>query len=447
MFPIHSLTARPPRRALLSLAIATAAALLLSGGAARAQGDFVIDITKPKRSRYPIALPMAVGSDPALAKVVHDVASFDFNIAGWFKVVDPRSYLANLEGEGLGVDVDSWKNVGAFGVIKYRAVRSGGGVLLTFKLYEIEKGGAPVLERSYRGSAADVRQLTHRWANEVVNYFTGEPGFFGSKIAYVTKGKRGKRIIGMDFDGANKYALTRNASTNILPAWSADGSRLLFTSYMRNNPDLYVVGAAGGRPRRVSRYRGMNVGGSWSPDGSKIALTLSKDGNPDIYIIDAASGRILRRLTNDRAIDTSAAWSPSGREIAFVSDREGGPQIFVMNADGSGQRRVSLNGSYNTTPTWSPRTDERRIAYTTRDGGNFDIVTLNLESGEMVRITQNEGTNEEPSFAPNGRVIAFSSARPGGAGIYLANADGTGDAIRVARGAITSIDWGPAPKP
>ena len=86
------------------------------------------------------------------------------------------------------------------------------------------------------------------------------------------------------------------------------------------------------------------------------------------------------------------------------------------------------------------------LAYTTRDGKNFDILTLNLATKKMVRITQNEGSNEEPSFSPNGRVLAFSSARKGGAGIYLANADGSGNALRVYKGNVTSIDWGPAPK-
>jgi TolB protein len=53
--------------------------------------------------------------------------------------------------------------------------------------------------------------------------------------------------------------------------------------------------------------------------------------------------------------------------------------------------------------------------------------------------------NEEPSWAPNGRAIAFASTRPGGAGIYLANADGTGDAVKVWSGVGTSVDWGPTP--
>ena len=87
------------------------------------------------------------------------------------------------------------------------------------------------------------------------------------------------------------------------------------------------------------------------------------------------------------------------------------------------------------------------IAYTTRDGGKYDIVTLDLATKKMTRITQGEGSNEEPSFSPNGRAIAFASTRSGGSGIYIANADGTGSATKVYSGSVTGIDWGPAPKP
>jgi TolB protein len=253
--------------------------------------------------------------------------------------------------------------------------------------------------------------------------------------------------MAMDFDGHGAYSVTRNKSINMLPSWSPGGGQIAFTSYMRNNPDLYVVSAGGGRPKKLSTKKGMNTGASWSPDGSKIALTLSKDGNPEIYVISAKDGKTLTRITDDKAIDTSPAFSPDGSEIAFVSDREGSPQIFVVSSSGGKAKKVSKNGTYNTTPTWSPKKGTRVLAYTTRDGGNFDIVTLDLDSSKMTRITQDEGNNEEPSFSPNGRVIAYASTRKGGAGIYLANSDGTGKAIKVYSGGATGVDWGPAPKP
>jgi TolB protein len=402
-------------------------------------GGVVIDINSAKHTLYPIAVPMSVEGDAAAAREVAQVASFDLSVAGVFKVLDPASFLADQKTEGLIIDPQKWKDVGAFGVIKYRASPTD----IEFRLYEVSKGATSVLTKVYPRKG-DARSITHRFCNEVVKHYTGEAGFFGSKIAFTAKGRGASAIYAMDFDGANAYKVSNNSSQNILPAWSPSGGQIAYTSFMRNNPDLYLAPAGGGRPFQLSAQRGMNTGAAWSPDGSKIALTLSKDGNPEIYVISAKDGGIAKRITNDRAIDTSPAWSPDGGQLAFVSDRNGGPQIFVVSANGGAAQQVSFNGSYNTTPTWMPRAGKHVIAYTTRDGGVYDIVTLDLDTKVMTRITQNEGSNEEPSFSPNGRAIAFARA---GQGVFIANADGTGKAVKVWSGSATGIDWGPAPGP
>lgn len=412
-----------------------ASALLVDVSTVSAQQGVVIDVNATQKGKYPLAL--AVGGTDAVAKEIAQVESFNMSVAGVFKVLDPASFLDQTP--GLAIDPQKWKDVGALGVIKYSATATD----IEFRLYEVSKGATAVLTKSYKRAGSNTRQIVHRWCNEVVKYYTGEAGFFGSKIAFTVKGKKASAIYAMDFDGNGAYSVSNNSSTNILPAFSPSGGQIAYTSFMRNNPDLYVGNAGGGRPKQISKHRGMNTGASWSPDGSKIALTLSKDGSPDIYIINASDGSVLSRLTNDKAIDTSPAWSPDGGSIAFVSDRNGGPQIFVASASGGGAKQVSFNGSYNTTPTWSPAKGKKIIAYTTRDGGRYDIVTLDLDTKAMVRITQGEGNNEEPAFSPNGRAIAFARS---GQGVFIANADGTGKAIKVWSGSATGVDWGPAPK-
>jgi TolB protein len=406
----------------VAIAIAVATLVSPSVRADEPKSGVVIDVNSPKRTLYPIAVPLSPEGDANAAR----------------EVIDPASFLADLKAEGTNIDPQKWKDVGAFGVMKYRATSSE----IEFKLYEVSKGANPSLTKTYPRKG-DVRSIVHRWCNEVVKYYTGELGFFGSKIAFTAKAKGTNAIYAMDFDGANAYAVSRNSSTNILPAWSPNGGSIAYTSFMRNNPDLYVTASGGARPKKVSGQRGMNTGAAWSPDGSKIALTLSKDGNAEIYVINASDGGIVRRITSDKAIDTSPAWSPDGSQLAFVSDRNGGPQIFVVSSSGGAAQQVSKNGNYNTTPTWSPRSGKKVIAYTTRDGNNYDIVTLDLQSGQMVRVTQGEGNNEEPAFSPNGRAIAFARA---GQGVFIANADGTGKAVKVWSGSATGVDWGPAPK-
>ena len=427
---------------MLSIQSVTVFGILLAASTAFADdpsGGVVIDVNGAKRVQYPIATPQSPDPDAA-AKEIAQVESFDMQVAGPFKVVDPASFLADLKSEGLGIDPQKWKDVGAYGVMKYHVTSS----QIEFRLYDVSKGGTAVLTKTYPRKGGDNRSITHRWCNEVFTFYTKEPGFFGSKIAFTAKGKGSSAIYAMDFDGANAYAVSNNSSQNILPAWSPNGSQIAYTSFMRNNPDLYVAPAGGGRPKKLSEQRGMNTGAAWSPDGSKIALTLSKDGNPEIYVISASDGSIIKRITYDQAIDTSPAWSPDGSQLAFVSDRNGGPQIFVVSSSGGTPKQVSFNGTYNTTPTWSPKKGKHIIAYTTRDGGTYDIVTLDLDTSTSTRITQNEGSNEEPAFSPNGRAIAFARA---GQGVFIANSDGTGKAVKVWSGAATGVDWGPAPSP
>jgi TolB protein len=400
-------------------------------------GGVVFDVNGANRVLYPIATPLAPGGDSAATEVAQ-VEANDLTLSGVFKVVDPKSYLADLNAEQLGIEAQKWKDVGAFGVVKYKV----SGDSIEFRLYEVAKGATPVLTKTYKRTGTATRQLVHRWDNEVVKYYTHDAGFFGSQIAFTAKGKGTSSIMAMDFDGANAFVVSHNSSTNILPAWSPSGGEIAYTSFMRNNPDLYAGAPNGSRPRKVSGQRGMNTGASWSPDGKQIALTLSKDGNPEIYIISSSDGSIVRRITNDKSIDTSPAWSPDGGQLAFVSDRNGGPQIFVVSASGGTPTQVSFNGSYNTTPTWSPAKGKHVIAYTTRAGNNYDIVTLDIDTKEMKRITQNEGNNEEPAFSPNGRAIAYARQ---GQGVFISNADG-GHATKVYSGNVTGIDWGPAPK-
>ena len=415
---------------------------LVAAGSAVAdepKSGVVIDVNASKRSLYPIAIPMSPEGDAAVSREVATVMSFDMSVAGIFNVLKPESFLADLKSEGTGIDPQKWKDVGAYGVVKYRVSATD----VEFRLYEVSKGTNASLTKTYPRNLG-TRALVHRWCNEVVKYYTGELGFFGSKIAFTVKVKGGKdQIYGMDFDGANAFRISNNSATNMLPAFSPSGGKIAYTSFMRNNPDLYVGPAGGGRPTKLSGHNGMNTGAAWSPDGSKIALTLSKGGSPDIYVISASDGSVIKQITNDKSIDTSPAWSPDGSQLAFVSDRNGGPQIFVVSSSGGGAKQVSFNGSYNTTPTWSPRPGKSIIAYTTRDGGRYDIVTLDLSNKSMTRITQNEGNNEEPAFSPNGRAIAFARA---GQGVFIANADGTGKATKVWSGSATGVDWGPAPR-
>jgi TolB protein len=277
-----------------------------------------------------------------------------------------------------------------------------------------------ILRREYSGALADWRSLVHQFADDVVLQFTGESGVASSRIAFVSPEGRNKELYVMDADGFGPRALTGDHSITLSPAWSPDGSLLLFTSYRGGGgPQVFVVPAGGGRVFPISTRSGNNTSASYSPDGSEIACTLSLDGNAEIYLLDARGGA-PRRLTNNRAIDTSPSWSPTGREIAFTSDRGGAPQVYVMDHEGGNVRRLTYQVSYTDSPAWSPKGD--RIAFVARTGEGFDVWVCKAD-GSDARLVVGGRSNENPHWAPDGRHLVFASNRDGPWALYVTDLD------------------------
>lgn len=394
------------------------------------------ELTGRGQSLFRIAVPPAIGdASPAERKTLQQVLGNDLELVGTFLVLSPRSYLADLDKEGIGIVPEKWNDIGAQAVVKVRATRGPGGeVRAEWFLYDPGKGAEPALARNYRDRVP--RRLAHRFADEIVRHFTGQPGVFDTRIAFTVANpaRQTAQIYAMDFDGHGVHQVSRTGPLSILPAWSPTG-QLAYTAYLWNNPDLFLL--AGGRAKRISHHVGLNTGAAFSPSGREIALTLSKDGNPELYVI-GLDGAIRRRLTNHTAIDTSPTWSPDGSRIAFISDRGGSPQVYVMSASGGNPRRLTFSGSYNQEPDWCPRADCPLVAFTGRDeAGNYDIFTVNVETGELTRLTQGQGSNRSPAWARNGRLLVFSSSR---GGLWVTTADGLGQK-QVYRGRAETPAW------
>lgn len=433
----------PLARLMIASAFVTAVFTMASptalAQAAAGDGDELprIRITNPNQDLLRLAVANAVG-DAAGAREASEVARRDFEIVGLFKVLDSASFPPALNAEGLGFSAAAWTQVGAQGIVKMSVSRGAGGAQVEGRLYQIGRGETPVLSHTYQG--ADTRAAVHAFVNDVIGTFTGTKGVFGSRIFLAQN--HGKEIMSVGMDGFGTNTLTQMKSDSLLPAVSTSGTEVAFTSFLRGNPDLYVVSAGGGRARRVSQRPGMNTGACWMPDGKSLLATLSFEGSADVYRISVDDGKILKRLTNDSSIESSPSISPDGTQVAFVSNRQGTPQLFIMPVGGGGAKRVTFQGSYNQTPKWNPRGDKPAIAFTGRDErGVFDVFVLDVRSGKIDRMTQNQGSNYDPTWAPDGRLLAYASTR---GGLYILNPE-TRQETLVWKGAARSPSWGPVP--
>lgn len=368
-------------------------------------------------------LGIAIPADGQLGDLLRKNAQ----ISGGFEVIPRKSLPAALV-KAANFDKSAWGQVGNVDVV---ILTSEAGSQIRIAMYELSKGDKPVLSKGY--PAGDALGAANKFMNDVINYYTNEPGVFGSRIAFVRTRRNpttSKNIQTAQMNGEATAGVTSNRSLNILPN-IGPGGEVVYTSYAKRNPDLWLGST------RVSKYPGLNLGGAISPDGSTIALALSKDGNAEIYTIDRA-GNIKSRLTTDPNIDGSPSWSGGG-QIAFVSNRAGGPQVYRMSSSGGGASRLTKAGDYNQSPDWSQGAKRGEwIVYAGRDSSNrYDIFKVDAKSGKTERLTQSPGRNLDPTWSPDGRWVAYDK----GGSIYVANEEGNNN-IEIIKGASTP-DWGP----
>ncbi|HVS30045.1 MAG TPA: hypothetical protein VMS98_01205 [Thermoanaerobaculia bacterium] len=285
----------------------------------------------------------------------------------------------------------------------------------------LDTSGAVQFAKRYRGAQAALTRTAHTLANDLLRFVNGSPGVFMSQIAFASNRSGAWEIHLMDWDGANQRRITNHGTLSILPSWSPDNERMVYTSFSDGRSDLYIVNRRGGGRTRLRSGVGLNVSATFSPVGNDIAFVGSVNGNPDIYVM-RDDGSNIRRLTTTNSIESTPEWSPNGRQISFTSGRSGTPQIYVMDAEGTNVRRISFDGDWNDDATWSPKGDQ--IAYTSRVAGRFQIRIYNVVTGQS-RIVAGEGSNEQPTWSPDGQWIAFQSNRSGKWQVYRMRVDGT----------------------
>jgi TolB protein len=97
-----------------------------------------------------------------------------------------------------------------------------------------------------------------------------------------------------------------------------------------------------------------------------------------------------------------------------------------MDAEGANVRMLSQGGGDAVQPSWDMQGENIAFAWTRGfEPGNYNIFIANVATGRLAQLTHGAGRNENPSWAPGGTHMVFSSNRAGGTQIWTMRADGT----------------------
>lgn len=255
----------------------------------------------------------------------------------------------------------------------------------------------------------------------------------------------GGTIVTQNIDGTGRKTVVgpvNNVAVGATqPAWSADGTKLAYSSTIGGTGGIFIVNADGTGTRRVTSDV-TDGEPTWSPDGTKLALVHVSNGRRRLVTANL-DGTGLTVLTPNLASDVDdPEWSPDGTRLTFSNFAD----VYVVNADGSNLVDLTADAGQplrSDNPSWSP--DGTKIAYT------YSISSIKVVSpngGAATTLASSLGEVWEISWAPDGTKIAYISdvGGPLQEELFTMNADGS-NIVRTGIGTATTLDWGVAAAP
>jgi len=203
---------------------------------------------------------------------------------------------------------------------------------------------------------------------------------------------------------------------------SGDGSsspgKIVFTCYIDQIDQICIMNADGTGRKQLTDLQATAFYASLSPDGQTVYFSSRESGTYEIYSIDI-NGNGLQRLTNGIGTLYAPELSPDGQRIVFTNNGNG---LWVMDADGGNPHAISFRDDID--PTWSP--DGSMIAFASSRSGKRQLHVMNANGKNVNQITDLNDMGGRSTWSPDGIRLAFYRGPAGDRDIFIINADGTG---------------------
>ncbi len=209
-------------------------------------------------------------------------------------------------------------------------------------------------------------------------------------------------------DGSQHQKLTSREVSESSPEWSPQGDRLAFVSGTDEGSEIFVYWIATGKIAKISQLPFSPGSLTWSPDGDQLAFSMN--------VPQAAP--VLAKMP---AKPKGAKWADTPR----ITDRlyheadgrgyidPGFSHVFVIPAEGGAARQIT-SGDFNHRGTLSWAANGRKIYFSANrnddweyDFRNSEIYSVDVNTKEIIALTDRKGPDSNPLVSPNGRYIAY----------------------------------------
>lgn len=220
--------------------------------------------------------------------------------------------------------------------------------------------------------------------------------------------------IGLTKPGRYTFSPTLSPSGELIAALATPGLEL----------DVVVLSARNGEVLRnltkgfTSEYESIVTGAfdgqrdlSWAPDGDRVAFFVKKENYFILMIYDPIEGRKLEEIAIREITQcTSPSFSPDGRYVAFSGNREGRWDLFRYDLQSGQIENLTDDRFHNSNPAWSP--DGQRIIYNRRIAQYDKIFSVEIGSPQRkTQLTTGRSSDIQPILSGDGRFVYFSSDR------------------------------------
>ncbi|MEZ5315392.1 MAG: Tol-Pal system protein TolB [Chlamydiales bacterium] len=383
------------------------------------------------------------GFDVDYLKALEKVLKFDLNHNGKSELIQNSNDCEKQANHEKGLwkfEQEKWQKLGCDYVVKFAISNH----QITTTFFSVRNNSTKAIDPlKLNGQLKDDRRVLHSIADAIQETCFGEQGICQTHILYTIRTQVGPtssnwitEVWESDYDGANAHQITHHNGLCVNPTYipAKIGEKclnLLYVSYEKGQPKIYMTSSNRDEPKRLTYMRGSQLMPVISRQIDQIAFVSDITGNPDLFVQDFSPkkglmGKPKQVFSTPQGVQGTPTFSPDGKQLAFVSNKDGTPRIYVITIPKAGasvreirSQLISKKNRGNTAPAWSP--DGTKIAYSATVSGVRQIYIYDFITEQETSLTNGYGHKENPAWAPDSLHLIFNSSTEESSELFLIN--------------------------